>query len=282
MQLSYLIPLTIICLLASLPTSADTLPPPLTAEEATVIVEARILAERSAQAARRRRILEVDSSSETVIRRGAEQTRLRRVEPRHLELPKRAPEKHRDSGEPPVFAESLENHQHVSISLASTVYDDTFTEVTWRDGEGRPFTVWTNVNFKYLRTIHTFELDSVHFSYFGLTQEIDTNAFVTHPKTGEKIYSHTLPEWMPSARDFPGEPAYLVILEEEGDEVPEALHEQIDALLTYYTAQEAQLKAAHQRSLALRKAKAEYLKKNPQPEKDIVINYWPIRSSADL
>ena len=245
-----------------------------------MIVEARILAKRSAEAERRQRILEADSSSETVIRGGAEQTLLRRVKPRHLELPKRAPEKNCDSGEPPVFAESLEK-QHVSISLSSNVYDDSLTEVTWRDSKGRPFAVWTNVNFKYLQTIHTFELDSVHYSYFGLTHEIDTNAFVTHPKTGEKIYSHTLPEWMPSTADFSGEPAFLVLLE-EGSEAPEALYEQMDALMTYYTAQEAQLKAAYQRWRILCKAKAEYLKKNPQPEKDIVINYWPISSNANL
>ncbi len=272
--------LSALTVLATTSVLADEIPPPLTEAEATAIVEAQVNAKNAKELDRRQRILAVDSDNERLIQRGKKKTLLRRVESKYLEKAKASPEKS-DTGIATPFSELLEEYEFVNISLSSTVYDDEYTQVTWRDEDGVATTVWVNLNFKYFSTISSFQLGSVKYSYFGFTHEIDTNAFITHPETGEKIYPHNLPDWMPSADDFPSVPAYLVLAEEDAV-IPDALYQQMDALIIHFINKELELKAAYQRAEALRKAKANFLKANPQPEKDIVINYWPIKSNSDL
>jgi len=279
-----------VSLTAALSSSAT--PPPLTGAEASAIVRSQLTAERSAELDRRRRLLEVDAVGEAVAVRGANKIRLRRIAPRHLEV---APSKREAAspkrGKPETVgtgasAESLRDYRQETISIAATVFDDTYTRITWREpgvSGADPITVWTNANLKYLRPISNWEDDGIHYGYFGMTAEVDTDASFTHPGTGEKIRPATIPEWIPQARDFPGgEPGYLIVVDEAGAKVPKRLYRQMDALLRYYAAHEPELIDRHRRSAALREAKAEYLEKNPAPKKDVIINYWPIRSNADI
>ncbi|MBT63600.1 MAG: hypothetical protein CML13_10360 [Puniceicoccaceae bacterium] len=267
-------------MLSSATVTANEIPPSLTEAEATAIVEAQINAKNEIERERRKRILADDSDSERIIMRGSQKTLLRRVGFKHLEKPKHNISSNMQDGDA-LFTDQLEDYEFVNISLSATVYDDSYTQITWRDENGIPTVVWSNVNFKYLRPISSYQIGNVQYSYFGLTSEIDTSTFFIHPETGEKVYPHKLPDWMPTEDDFPNEPSYLV-LAEENVATPEALYEQIDALIIYYTEEEEILKAAYQRSETLRKAKSDFLKSNPQPEKDIVINYWPIKSNSDL
>jgi len=272
------------------------MPPPPTKAEASAIVQSQLEAERSAELDRRRRLLEVDAVGETMAGRGAKTIRLRRIAPRHLEVaapkpeaaavPKRGKPETGETGETGMSGESLRDYRQETISIAATVFDDTYTRITWREpgvSGADPITVWTNANLKYLRPISNWEDDGIHYGYFGMTAEVDTDASFTHPGTGEKIRPATIPEWIPQARDFPGgEPGYLIVVDEAGTKVPKRLYRQMDALLRYYAAHEPELIDRHRRSAALREAKAEYLEKNPAPKKDVIINYWPIRSNADI
>lgn len=73
----------------------------------------------------------------------------------------------------------------------------------------------------------------------------------------------------------------MLVAEAEA-EVPELLYQQLDAILRYYAEHEPELLVIHQRAEALQKAREELEKTRPTPEKDIVINYWPIQSNTDF
>ena len=147
----------------------------------------------------------------------------------------------------------------------------------------KPLTIWVNRNFKFISPLHYFDRDGVSYSYIGFTGSIDTDAYVTHPVTGEKFLPYQLPDWMPTAADFPSEDAsYIVLVEDSTTDIPELLYQQMDALLGHYMENEAELIAAYQRAEALRQAKQKLDELEPEKKEDIVINYWPIRSNSDL
>jgi len=264
----------------------ETPPPvPLSEDEAMAIVEAQRDAHEIREAERKARILQAEAISEQLLTKGERQTVLRRVGWQAIEPLKAAAAKN-PSQPTEAFITEIEDYEHSMISMSATVFDDSVTRVTWRDpgvSGAEPITVWTNVNFKYLRPISNWEDNGVHYSYFGLTSEVDTEAYFTHPETGEKIYPATIPDWIPETSDFPeGAVSYLVLVDEAEAAVPELLYQQMDALLRYFAEYEPELLVMHQRSEALQKAREELEKTRPTPEKDIVINYWPIQSNTDF
>lgn len=259
---------------------------PLTEAEALAIVRSQREATAARELERKERILEIHAESQTVLDKDSGKMILRRVgwqpvEPLAAARLDSAAET-TDSGFSTIFPQ---DRVHSMISVRATVYDETFTELIWRDPSlagANPISIWVNRDFRYFSSIHRFELNNVHYSYIGFTGSVDTDAYVTHPVTGEKFLLYKLPEWMPSAEDFPSdEAAYIVRISEENEDVPELLYQQMDALLAHFVENEAELIAAYQRSEMLRKAREQLDELEPEKKKDIVINYWPIQSNAD-
>ncbi|MEO0510056.1 MAG: hypothetical protein AAF065_09385 [Verrucomicrobiota bacterium] len=269
------------CLIAPLLFSEETTPA-LTESEALEIVYAQREAKAALELERKQRILGVEAENETVLDRGSHKMILRRVgwQPLVAQIETESASAGTDTDFSGIVPE------HSMISISSTVYDDTFTKVTWREPGAagtKPINVWVNRNLKYLSLIHQFTQNGVHYSYVGPTQSIDTDAYVTHPVTGEQFPRYDLPDWMPTAEDFPSDTsAYLVVLEDETSVVPQLLYQQMDALLVHFTENEPELLASYQRKEALKKAKAQLDEQEPEAKPDVVINYWPIQSNADL
>lgn len=259
----------------------------LTPDQAERIVEAQIAARATKELERKQRILGVEAELETIHHQSAYNLILRKVEwqpiepVNHSEM-KAQSELISDLGLSQV---NLEDYQHSMISFSATVYDDTYTQVIWRSAEqaSEPIVLWLNINFKFFRTISSFKHDGVNYSYFGFVQEVDTDKFFIHPATGEKVYHINLPDWMPNESHFPTEePSYIVLLEDVDTIIPEELFQQIDALVIHYMENEESLIVAHQRAEALSEARKKLESEAPEIKPEVIINYWPIKSNADL
>ena len=261
--------------------------PPLSEEQALAIVREQRELKASRELERKQRILGIEAQSEAVIEKDSHKMILRRVGWQPIQ-PLVAAEGPSAADESDANFEEIipEDYAHSMISIGATVYDDSFTEVTWREpgvAGAKPFTVWVNRNFKFISPLHHFDRAGVSYSYIGFTSSVDTDAYVTHPVTGERFLPYQLPDWMPNSADFPSEEAsYIVLVQDSTTEIPELLYQQMDALLGHYMENEAGLIATYQRAEALRQAKQKLDESEPEKKKDIVINYWPISSNSDL
>jgi len=74
-------------------------------------------------------------------------------------------------------------------------------------------------------------------------------------------------------------PEYLV-LAERGQEIPEEVFTRLDAIHSYYLANEKTLAIKFQRREALAEAHRKWREENPEEPKDTIINFWPIRSNS--
>lgn len=64
---------------------------------------------------------------------------------------------------------------HRTLNLTALVYDRSFTEITWREEEsGEAWTVLSNIDFRYLSGIGSFEDEKHHWSTFLFVSEIDS------------------------------------------------------------------------------------------------------------
>lgn len=173
--------------------------------------------------------------------------------------------------------EFLDERPYRTISLSVTVYDRKISEILYRDETGRQIKAVSNIDFNYLSGFASFEDEAAHWSSLMMVGNIDSEQeqdlserarlFGTtyRPKTGPdpSLFSSTTPE-------------YIVYAKSE-EAVPEELFEQLDALHRYYAANEDRLKVLYQRREALAAAHKRWKEANPPVEKDIIINFSPIR-----
>jgi hypothetical protein len=169
----------------------------------------------------------------------------------------------------------MEDYRHETLSFSVTNYDDLYSEITWRDLETQnTFSVWTNVSLVHLPVISSFELEGVNYSYFGFSENIDSE--VEKERTGPHYFNGRRYEyesrWKEPPVAFKEEPEYVVIAEEDGAIVPDKLYEDMDSVLRYYLENEESLRVSHLNSLAISRARDEYRCNNPsQPEESVLI-----------
>lgn len=168
-----------------------------------------------------------------------------------------------------------ENHRHETLSFSVTNYDDLYSEITWRDLETQHrFSVWTNVSLVHLPVISSFKLDGVNYSYFGFSENIDSE--VEKERTGQHYFNGRRYEyesrWKEPPVGFAEDPEYVVIAGEDGAVVPDKLYEDMDSVLRYYLENEESLRISHLNSVALAQARDKYRSENPpQPEESVLI-----------
>lgn len=167
-----------------------------------------------------------------------------------------------------------EEYRSEMISFSANNYDDLYSEITWRDGKN-VFSVWANVALVHLPALNSFQLDEVHYSYFGFTNNIDSA--VEKERAGPHYFNGQTYEyqsrWKESPVAFGEEPEYVVIPETEGLDIPEKLYEDMDAVLGYYLESEDSLRISHLNSQTLNRVRAKYLEENPPPPEESVLIY---------
>lgn len=247
----------------------------LTEVEADTIIEADMVARADREAEQKRRLLAVPAISVAEYESGGRTTTLRRVDASEfqtvgsVESSLKAQSSH--STNAPAFLE-LPSKAYENLQLHATVYDDAYSRITLTY-EKELYTIWTNINFNYLRSIGSFETADTHYSYFGFTGNISSTIEQERAKaTAKEGYAYTSRWEQPPVAFNSREPEYIIVTE-AGRKIPEAVTRQFDDLMSYYVANAEPLQIAHQRATALQSARERYKAAHPEQPKTIILNY---------
>jgi len=161
--------------------------------------------------------------------------------------------------------------QLANIYLHATVYDDSHSKLVV-NFERERYTVWTNLNFKYLQLLGSFSTADRRYNYFGPTCQIDPELEAINVRlAAEKGFTYTS-RWEDPPVPFAAEPEYVLVAEEDRA-VPEEVYRQLDDLLGYYMANQERLRIEYHNDRQLRAAHERYRQAHPQEPQDIVLNY---------
>ena len=173
-----------------------------------------------------------------------------------------------------------EGKPRLNISLSATVFDGEISEISlWHEGER--YKVLSNVPFSYLQVIGSFEDETAEWSYFGMVHQKDAQEEASFAEQAKAFGGNYIPSPRPDKSLFSSMevPEYLVLAKQD-QAIPNAVLTRLDAIHSYYLANEKRLAAQYQRRQALAEARREWQEANPEVPKDTIINFWPIRSNS--
>lgn len=159
----------------------------------------------------------------------------------------------------------------VNIQLHATVYDDAHSKLILTYEKTR-YTVWTNLNFKYLRLLGSFQAGERRYSYFGVTEQIDSEREAMISGLAGKSGFNYASRWESPPVPLGLEPEYIVVTE-NGNPVPNEVYRQLDDLLGHYMANEEKLRSGYENARQMQAARERYRKAHPEKPQDIVLNY---------
>jgi len=253
----------------------------LSATEANAIVEAQMDAREAAKAAHRESLESESSYAEWEAAKGdGTKTIFRRVAPPPEPPVVAKVEPVRREWTPEEIAEILrreaEAKPRLNISLSATVFDDEVTEMTlWYEGER--YKILSNVPFSFLQVIGSFEDETAEWSFYGMVDRVDAEEETRFAEQVKAFGGEYTPRPRPDKSLFTSMevPEYLV-LAKRGQEIPEDVLTRLDAIHSYYLANEKTLAIKFQRREALAEAHRKWREENPEVPKDTIINFWPI------
>jgi hypothetical protein len=167
----------------------------------------------------------------------------------------------------------------VNLQLYAAVFDEAYTKLVLYYDKER-YTVWTNINFEYLRSISMFETDTRSYSYFGVATRVDRereNEILTIATA--KGFNYTSRWEAPPVR-FSEAPEYVLVTEDETP-VPEEVYQQLDDLLGYYLANKETLRAEYLNQVKMQAARERYKAAHPEEPQDIILNFSRASTPAE-
>ncbi|MCH8474217.1 MAG: hypothetical protein LAT55_03205 [Opitutales bacterium] len=273
---------------------ANPVPQVPTRAEADAAISAEMQAREDREADRKAAIEAVPAFEEWEVDHGNRKTILRRVAP---PIPRLRDESQTtnlksESASPTsdvwteeeIAAWMAEQPVHRTLNLTATVYDQSFTEITWRDEDRQEWKIVSNIDFRYLGGIGHFDDETHHWMTFLFVYEVDSEkqesiarrateeGFDYTPRTADHWLSIIPGDFLSSP-----EPEYIIIAEHEEAAIPAVLYEELDALHRHYHANEERLIADYERNKVMNEARRAYLEANPPKPKDTVINFWRVR-----
>ncbi len=182
-----------------------------------------------------------------------------------------------------------------TLHLSATVYDHRFTKITWRDEHQQVWTILSNIDFRYLSGIGSFDDDRHHWMTFLFVDEVETareaetvrlaaeKGLHYRPRNIDHLLTLAPPDFLAApplgnsgTSSLSPLPAYLVITESEASPIPEALYEELDALHQFYHDNEERLIAEYERRKVMDEARRDWREANPPEPKDTVFNFWKV------
>ena len=157
----------------------------------------------------------------------------------------------------------------VHLALSGTVYDGVISELWWTY-EGQRYACYINANAAYFSGTAEVESETTRYSLLVM---------LVIEQSTENTSSD---KWRPTLADFsPDALEYFIADWGESKEPNMDAFAGIEALLRFYSQNEAQLKTRHDNALKLNNARAEYLKSNPpKVNRDTIINFRPTGKGA--
>lgn len=246
----------------------------ITESEAAAIVQNREEAQNARQAEFREFLKSVTAIEEHQFRKAGRQMLHRRIRAPKREPLSQVEAADSESGKASVSRNFPEQeYQHENISIAVTVYDDLYSEITWRDKE-LAFVLWTNIALQHLPMLNSFSEDGIRYSYFGFSDQVDSTEEKERAESAifhNRRYEYKS-RWKKAPVSFGSEPEYVVLPHEDGVDVPDELYREMDAILRYYLENKESLRIAHLNAKAMNKARTEYLRENPpEPQESVLI-----------
>ncbi|MCH8540963.1 MAG: hypothetical protein LAT58_09360, partial [Opitutales bacterium] len=146
--------------------------------EASAQIEAKMLERQARETARKAAIEAVSAFEEWEVDHGNRKTILRRVAP-PIPLMGEEPKISSPAGdawtEEEFTAWIAAQPVPRTLNLSTVVYDHSFTKITWREEEtGEEWTVLSNIDFRYLSGIGSFEDENHHWQTFLFVDEVDS------------------------------------------------------------------------------------------------------------
>ena len=159
------------------------------------------------------------------------------------------------------------------LSLSCEVFNHEFTQIRWRDALGE-YVIWSSLDLSTLtgRSAGGFDLGGVSYSLFmGLGLSLDEEA--AEPLAAFRAIEKPA-----------GSASWYVVLQQpsavaESAALADAAFAGIDALHTFYDANETTILAEHQALKAENAARVAYALAHPPVKGDTVIQLWPIQST---
>lgn len=155
-----------------------------------------------------------------------------------------------------------------ALVVTATVYSDGLTYLRWwhaaAGGETRIYTAWSDVDFRSLWLASSFEVDGIDYNILPLVSDANGPSFVAPEGLGPLV--------------FPADgPGFLVV---EGDASDSEALLPIAALHQIYREEGEELAAAHANRELRLAAEAEERRLHPEPVRNTVVRFWPIRSNV--
>lgn len=266
------------------------LPKVPTQAEAIAAITAEMQAREAREADRKASIEAVPASEEWEADHGDRKTVLRRVAPPPPRLTTRQSESADKIANSPKWTEAqiaewiAKRPEDRTLNLSATVYDQAFTEITWRDENRNEWTILSNIDFRYFAGIGHFDDERHRWITFLFVDEVNSDreariaryarekGFDYTPRTADRWLSRVPGDFLRST-----ESEYIVVAESEESTIPQELYEELDALHRYYDTHEERLIAEYERNKVLKEARRAWHEANPPEPKDSVINFWRIR-----
>ena len=154
---------------------------------------------------------------------------------------------------------------NIVLSFSVTIYGGEITRMQWAH-EGTLFTVYSNIDFNYLRGVRGGSDPDGEY-YYTLNMGIGEADL---DEIGDVFYR--LPVFHSGRADYYVDSGTSGLYSDDDVFAP------LDVLHQWYSENEAQLKIQHQRREALNAAWKRYHKANPPEQQDTLINFWPTRS----
>ncbi|MFP4352775.1 MAG: hypothetical protein ACLFRP_08815 [Puniceicoccaceae bacterium] len=254
---------------------------PFDKDEAEAIAEARMNARAAAEAARREALESEAALAEWEAAKGdGTRTIFRRVAPPPAAPSSPEAEPVRRGHTEAELAELLRPQADAkpprNIFLSATVYDGEVSEIRlWHEGER--YEALSNVAFTHLQVIGSFEDETAHWSFFGMVESVDREKEARLAEEARALGAEYSPRIRPDGSLFTStEVPEYVVLADRHESVPEEVLARLDAIHTYYLANERTLAIRHQRREALAEAHRKWPRENPEEPKDTIINFWRV------
>jgi len=235
--------------------------------------------------ARRRALEDVPAEEEWELEEGGRKIIFRQVVP-----PEAAAEADTDTAASEQrFAEAEirnwrpDRPEPVHVGFHATVYRESGrvigSEVSlWHEGAKHRF--WTNLDFRLLRVVGSFERGNRHYSYFGFVEKVARSTEAERSRRAADFGARYESRWTTPPVTFAADATeYVWIGGAEG--VPGATVRAAEDLLAHMAENRGALETARRNAARLGEARRKQREANPPQPEDTVINFYPLSERKD-
>jgi len=165
-----------------------------------------------------------------------------------------------------------------ALFISATVFNNAVTELYWTY-DGRQCHAFSNINFNYFGGVTEFEAnDTVYWLLMAIMNDQVASGDATKQAGAAAATPARQAKEIPALSEFSPRRSEYLVVEGEGEPLPDEAFAGIEALHVYFDANRPRLIEESVKRDAAQLAQEQWLKDHPPVPKDTVINFWPIKS----